>query len=67
MLARRRTSPWRVHVQIKLSFLEDIPILQPTVWDQLEEEQKIAVVEVLAGVIGKMIAGAKQSGAKQDG
>ena len=54
-------------MQIKLSFLEDIPILQPTVWDQLEQEQKIGVVEVLARVIAKMIAGKTQSGAKHDG
>jgi len=54
-------------VQIKLSFLEDTPKLQPAVWDQLEQEPKIAVVEALARVIAKMIALEKQSGAKHDG
>ena len=67
MLARGRTSPWRVQVQIKLNFLEDISILQPAVWEQLEQEPKIAIVEALARVIAKMIALEKQSGAKHDG
>ena len=54
-------------MQIKLSFLEDTPNLQPAVWDQLEKKPKIAVVEALARVIAKMITLEKQSGAKHDG
>jgi hypothetical protein len=54
-------------VQSKLSFMEDHPILQPSVWDQLEDEQKSAVIEVLARLIAKTIVEEKQSGAKRDG
>ena len=43
-------------MQIKLSFVEDSPIVQPTVWNQIENEEKIAAVEVLARLIARMIA-----------
>jgi hypothetical protein len=46
--------------------VEDIPI--PTVWDQIENKEKIAVVEVLARLIAKMIAAEKIiGGVRRDG
>ena len=52
-------------MQTKLSFMEDVPVLQPTVWDQLDEEQKRIVTEMLARLIGKIIVAEQQSGAHQ--
>jgi hypothetical protein len=42
-------------VQTKLSFMEGLPVVQLSVWDQLEEEHKSAVLEMLARVIAKII------------
>jgi hypothetical protein len=47
--------------------MEDLPILQPSVWDQLENEHKSAVIEVLARLIARMIVAEKQAGVKNDG
>ena len=65
MLMRRPTLTWRVPVQTKLSFMEDVSVLHPTVWDQLDEEQKRIVTEMLARLISKIIVAEKQSGAHQ--
>ncbi len=54
-------------MQTKLSLMEDLPILQPSVWDQLDNEQKSAVIEVLARLMARMIAAEKQAGVKSDG
>ena len=54
-------------MQSKLSFMEDLPVPHLSVWDQLEEEHKSIVLEMLARVIAKMIAAAEQhSGANND-
>lgn len=58
---------WRVRVQTKLSFMEDVPIPQPTVWDQLDDEQRSVVIEMLSRLIAKMIVAEKQPGVKKDG
>jgi hypothetical protein len=53
-------------VQTKLSFMEDLPVPHRSVWDQLQEEHKTVVLEMLARVIAKMIATEQQSGANHD-
>jgi hypothetical protein len=54
-------------VQTKLSFMEDLPVVvRQSVWDQVEEEDKRVVLEVLARVIAKMIAAGQHSGANND-
>ena len=53
-------------MQIKLSFMEDLPVPHLSVWDQLEEEHKSVVMEMLARVIAKMIAAEQHSGANND-
>jgi hypothetical protein len=53
-------------VQTKLSFMEDLPVPHRSVWDQLQEEHKNVVLEMLARVIAKMIATEQQSGANHD-
>jgi hypothetical protein len=53
-------------VQTKLSFMEDLPVADQSVWDQLEEEHKSVVLEMLARVIAKMIATEQHSGANND-
>jgi hypothetical protein len=67
MMARRSTLLWRVPVQTKLSFMDDHPVHQISVWDQLDDEQKSVVIEILSRLIAKMIAGEKRSGVKNDG
>jgi len=67
MMARRPTSLWRVRVQTKLSFMDDLPVPQTSVWDQLDDEQKRVVIEMLSRLIAKMIVAEKQSGVKNDG
>ncbi len=53
-------------MQTKLSFMEDLPVPHLTVWDQLEEEHKSIVLEMLARIIAKMIAAEQHSGANND-
>jgi hypothetical protein len=53
-------------VQTKLSFMEDLPPVHLSVWDQLEEEHKSVALEMLARVIAKMIAAEQHSGANHD-
>jgi hypothetical protein len=53
-------------VQIELSFMQDLPVAHLSVWDQLEEEHKSIVLEMLARVIAKMIAAEQHSGANND-
>src|SRR5439155_25681923 len=62
---RRTTSTWRVPVQTKLSFMDDVAIPQISMWDQWDEEQKRVVIEMLARLISKMIVAKQQSGAQQ--
>jgi hypothetical protein len=67
MIARRPTSLWRVPVQTKLSFMDDLPVPQTSVWDQLDDEQKSVVIEILSRLITKMIVAEKETGVKNDG
>ena len=53
-------------MQNKLSFMEDLPLIHLSVWDQLEEEHKSVVLEMLARVIAKMVAAEQHSGANND-
>ncbi len=53
-------------MQTKLSFMEDLPEPHLSVWDQLEEEHKSVILEMLARVIAKMIAAEQHSGANND-
>ena len=53
-------------MQTKLSFMEDLPVPHLSVWDQLEEEHKNIVMEMLARVIAKMITAEQHSGANND-
>jgi hypothetical protein len=53
-------------VQTKLSFMQDLPLVQLWVWDQLEEEHKRVVLEMLARVIAKQIAAEQNSGVNND-
>jgi hypothetical protein len=53
-------------VQNKLSFMKDMPVPHRSVWDQLQEEHKNAVLEMLARVIAKMIATEQQPGTNHD-
>ena len=52
-------------MQTKLSFIEDLPVAHPLVWDQLEAEDKSVVLEMLARVIAKMIAAEHDLRSKQ--
>jgi hypothetical protein len=54
-------------VQAKLYFMVDPRVPQTSICDPLDEEQKNAVIEVLAGLIARVIVAEQQSGAKQDG
>ena len=65
MMARRPTSLWRVPVQTKLSFMNDLAVPQTSVWDQVDDEQKNVVIEMLARLIAKMIVAEKQSGSEK--
>ena len=53
-------------MQSKLSFMEDLPLVQLSVWDQLEEEHKSVILEILARVIAKMIAAQQHTGANNE-
>ena len=53
-------------MQTKLNFMEDLPVSHLSVWNQLEEEHKSVVLEMLARVIAKMIAAEQHSGANND-
>ncbi|HZU44042.1 MAG TPA: hypothetical protein VE994_15300 [Terriglobales bacterium] len=45
-------------MQTKLSFIEDVvSVPQPALWDQLKEEHKQVVIEMLTRLICKMIEG----------
>jgi hypothetical protein len=46
-------------MQTKLSFMDDVPVPQTSVWDELDEEQKSAVKEILARLIAKVIVAAR--------
>ena len=54
-------------MQTKLSFMDELPVPQTSVWDQLNDKQKSAVIDILARLIAKMIVAEKQSGVKNDG
>jgi len=58
---------WRVPVQAKLSFLEDEAVPDRLVWDQLEGEQKRAVIEMLGRLSSKMIVAKNNQEDKNDG
>jgi hypothetical protein len=47
--------------------MDELPIPQIAVWDQLDEEQKSAVIEILARLMARMIVAEKQSGVINDG
>ena len=53
-------------MQTKLSFMQDLPAVHLSLWDQLEEEHKRVVVEMLAGAMAKMIAAEQHAGANDD-
>ena len=53
-------------MQTKLNFMEDLPLIHLSVWDQLEAEDKSVILEMLARVIAKMIAAEQHSGANND-
>ena len=42
-------------MQIQLSFMVELPTPKTSVWDQLDDEQKAVVIEVVARLIAKMI------------
>jgi hypothetical protein len=46
--------------------MEDLPLVQLSVWDQLEEEHKSVILEMLARVIAKMIAAEQHTGANNE-
>ena len=52
-------------MQTKLSFMEDLPVPHLSVWDQLEEEPKNSVMEMLARVIAKMIASSQMNNTQE--
>jgi hypothetical protein len=58
---------WRVPVQTKLSFLEDVPVPHLSVWDQLNSEQKRIVIEMLARLSRKMIMAKNNQEHRNDG
>ena len=58
---------WRVPVQTKLSFMEEVPIPHPSVWDQLDEEAKRVVIEMLARLASEMIVAKNNQEHKNDG
>jgi hypothetical protein len=58
---------WRVPVQTKLSFMDDLPVPKTSVWDQLNDEQKIVFAETIARLIAKMILAENNQEQKSDG
>jgi len=46
---------WRVFVQTKLSFMDDLPAPKTSVWDQLNDEQKNVAAEIIARLMAKII------------
>jgi len=46
---------WRVFVQTKLSFMDDLPVPKTSVWDQLNDEQKNVAAEIIARLMAKII------------
>jgi hypothetical protein len=42
-------------VQTRLSFMDDLPVPQVTVWNQIDDEHKTVVVETIARLIANMI------------
>jgi len=57
---------WRVPVQIKLSFMDDLPVPQTSVWNQIDDEQKTVVVETIARLIAKVITAENHQEQKND-
>jgi hypothetical protein len=57
---------WRVPVQTKLSFMQDLPVVERALWERLKEEDKRSVIETLARLIAKMVVAETQSGADID-
>ena len=54
-------------MQSKLSFMDDVPILQISMWDQLDAEKKRVVIETLARLITKMVVAESNPEHKNDG
>jgi len=46
---------WRVFVQTKLSFMDDLPVSKTSAWDQLNDEQKNVAAEIIARLMAKII------------
>ena len=44
-------------MQIQLTFMVEFPTPKTSVWDQLDDGQKVVVIEVVARLITKMISG----------
>jgi hypothetical protein len=57
---------WRVLVQTKLSFLDDLPVPKTSVWDQLNDEQKNVVAETIARLMAKIILAKNNQEQKND-
>jgi hypothetical protein len=53
-------------MQIKLSFMEKVPIPKTAVWDQLDDEDKAVVMESVARLIAKMILAGNNQELKND-
>jgi hypothetical protein len=52
-------------MQIKLSFVDDLPVPQTSVWDQMDNEQKAVVIETIARLIARMISAETHQGAEE--
>ena len=57
---------WRVFVQTKLSFMDDLPVPKTSVWDQLNDEQKNVAAETIARLMAKIILAKNNQEQKND-
>jgi hypothetical protein len=53
-------------MQIKLSFVDDLPVPQTSVWDQVDDKQKTVVIETIARLIANMISAENHQEQKND-
>ena len=57
---------WRVLVQTKLSFMDDLSVPKTSLWDQLNDEQKNVAAETIARLMAKILLAKNNQEQKSD-